>query len=89
MQVPWPLPSIQHHYAFVDCSVYHEAERNLYFYSKGENWQVSASLPVDLEVNLGEHVSIDLDTDRPYLYNDDHRKKYPPGKKQKKSPKEK
>jgi len=64
--------------------VYYEAERNLYFYLSGENWQMSASLPGGLEVQLGEYVSMDLDTDRPYVYYEDHKTKYPPGQKQKK-----
>lgn len=71
------------YYYYPACSVYYEAERNLYFYLNGENWQVSASLPSDLEVKLGQHVSIDLDTDRPYIYYDEHKTKYSQGQKQK------
>jgi hypothetical protein len=31
-------------------------------------------------MGLGESVSLELDTDRPYTYHTDHAKQYPPGK---------
>ncbi len=80
----------KHRYQYYPaCSVYYEAGRNLYFYLNGENWEVSASLPGDLEVKLGQYVSIDLDTDRPYLYYDEHKTKYSQGQKHKKGHKKK
>jgi hypothetical protein len=65
-------------------SVYFDTDRGLYFYLKGNNWEVGASLPTSLDVELGDSVSIELDTDKPYIYHADHVKKYPPGKKEKK-----
>jgi hypothetical protein len=80
----------KHRYRYYPaCSVYFEAERNLYFYLNGENWEVSASLPSDLQVKLGQYVSIDLDTDRPYLYYDEHKTKYSQGQDHKKGHKKK
>jgi hypothetical protein len=64
---------------FPSSSVYHDADRGLYFYLSGSNWQVAASLPHDLQIQLGNSVSIEMDTDKPYIYNDQHRKQYPPG----------
>ena len=68
--------------------VYHDTDRGLYFYLKGDNWEVGASLPSRLKAGLGESVTIELDTDKPYVHNSDHIKKYPPkrpkGKKHKK-----
>ena len=60
--------------------VYHDTDRGLYFYLKGDNWEVGASLPSHLKANLGESVKIELDTDKPYVHNADHVKKYPPKK---------
>jgi len=72
---------VKHKYRYYpDCSVYHDAKRGLYFYIKGGNWEVGASLPNNLQVGLGESVSLELDTDRPYTYHADHVKQYPPEK---------
>jgi hypothetical protein len=79
----------KHKYRYYpDRSVYHDTERGLYFYIKGGNWEVGASLPHNLQMGLGESVSLELETDRPYTYHTDHMKEYPPGK-TKKSKKEK
>ena len=61
--------------------------RRLYFYLKGNNWEVGASLPSSIRVELGDSVSIELDTDKPYIYHADHVKKYPPGQMKKKNKK--
>ena len=71
---------IKHQYRyFPSASVYHDTSRGLYFYLGGSGWQVAASLPQDLKVRLGSSVSIEMETDKPYLYNDQHKKQYPPG----------
>ena len=68
--------------------VYHDSDRGLYFYLKGDNWEIGASLPSYMRADLGESVTIELVTDKPYIHNADHVKKYPPkkskGNKQKK-----
>ena len=69
---------------YPSCSVYFDTEREIYFYLSGENWQVSASLPSDLSVQLGGYVSIEMDNDRPYVYHKEHKAKYPPGQSKKK-----
>jgi hypothetical protein len=73
--------------------VYHDSDRGLYFYLKGDNWEIGASLPSHMSADLGESVTIELDTDKPYVHNADHIKKYPPkkskGNKQKKWAKKK
>jgi hypothetical protein len=65
-------------------SVYYDTGRGLYFYLKGNNWEVGVSLPNNLRVELGDSVSIELDTDKPYIYHAEHVKKYPPGQMKKK-----
>ena len=75
----------KHKYRYYpDCSVYHDTERGLYFYIKGDNWEIGASLPNNLQIRLGESVNLELDTDRPYTFHADHIKEYPPGKTNKK-----
>lgn len=49
----------------------------MYFYLKGENWEVGVKLTSHMQKNLGEFVSLEIDTDRPYLFNTEHNKKYP------------
>ncbi len=70
-------------------SVYYDTYRNLYFYLEGPNWRISASLPHAIQVGLGDHVSIEMDVDKPYVYYDEHKHKYPPGKFKKKAKKKK
>ena len=65
----------QYHY-YPRCKVYYDAAREVYFYLKGENWEVGISLPSHLKSDLGEYVSLELDTDRPYVFNEEHNKKY-------------
>jgi len=63
--------------------VYFDAARRVYFYLEDDNWRVSVSLPRYFQVNLGGHVVIEMDSDRPYTRFDDHRKEFPPGHKKK------
>ena len=58
-------------------NVYHDPDRGLYFYLKGDNWEVGATLPSHLRAGLGESVTLDLETDKPYVHNAEHVKKYP------------
>ena len=64
--------------------VYHDTERGLYFYLKGDNWEVGASLPLPLREGLGASVSLELETDKPYIHHSEHLKKYSPGQSKKK-----
>jgi len=59
--------------------IYFDLNRKLYFYLEGDRWQVSVSLPDRLRVELGQHVTIEMDTDWPYTSYDEHKRKYPPG----------
>ena len=68
-------------------SVYYDTGRRLYFYIKGDNWEVGASLPNQIRIDLGDSVNIELDTDIPYIYHSEHVKKYPPGQMKKKNKK--
>ncbi len=70
-------------------SVYRDTGTGMYFYLSGSNWQVGATLPDALKVNLGSSVTLEMDTDKPYIYNDQHRQQYPPGQAKKNKKKNK
>ena len=57
--------------------VYHDPDRGLYFYPKGDNWETTSSLPSHLKTGLGKSVTIELVTDKPYIHHAKHDKKHP------------
>lgn len=69
-------------------AVYHDTDRGVYFYIDGGNWTMSVSLPGTIRLGT-RYVSLEIDGDEPYLENDEHKKKYPPGKAKKKNKKNK
>ena len=63
----------KHQYRYYPaCKAYHDTDRGLYFYLKGDNWEAGVSLPSHLKANLGASVIIELETDKPYVHNADH-----------------
>lgn len=67
-----------------EAAVYFDLDRQLYFHLAGGNWVTSVSLPSELKLRLGESVTLEIGTELPYEYYDEHRKKYPPGQSKKK-----
>ena len=65
-------------------SIYFDTGRSLYFYYRNGTWTASASLPGGLRISVNDYVTLDMDTDRPYTYHGDVRKRYPPGQMKKK-----
>ena len=63
---------------YPSCSVYYEIHSRLYYYLEGDTWKIFASLPRNLEKQLGDYVKIEMDTDKPYLENDKHAKEFSP-----------
>jgi hypothetical protein len=75
----------KHQYRYYPCcSAYYDAGRRVWFYIKTGEWTIGASIPTDLSAQLGYYVNISMDTDKPYEFNDEHRKEYPPEKFKKK-----
>ncbi|MBU2499548.1 MAG: hypothetical protein KKE57_11665 [Proteobacteria bacterium] len=75
----------KHRYHYYPANhVYFDIERKAYFYMEGAAWRMSVSLPDSLRVQLGDHVTIDMEDDRPYVAFEEHKKKYPPGQAKKK-----
>ncbi len=71
----------QHHtYRYYPSSyVYFDSTRKIYFYMESGAWRTGASLPSSIRIDLNEAVSIEMDTDKPYVHFGAHKKKYPPG----------
>ena len=69
---------------YPSANAYYDVERKSYFYLEGNNWRVGVSLPVNLNVRLGNYVSIGMDSDKPYAQFHSHKEKYPPGQLKKK-----
>ena len=71
---------------YPSANVYFDPVKKVYFYLSGGVWKFGLSLPLSLKVKLGDHVSLELDTDKPYLFNAEHKRKYPPGQLKKGGP---
>jgi len=70
----------KHRYRYYpSAQVYYAHDRGVYFYYREGKWRVSESLPGNLWLNLGDHVTLEMDTDRPYHYHGDVVRHYPPG----------
>ena len=50
---------------------------------------MSAHLPSGIRLEYADYVAIELETDKPYAYFSEHRKKYPPGQTKKNKHKKK
>jgi len=66
--------------------VYFDIGRRVYFYLEGDTWRMSARLPTTIRLEVAHYVTIELETDKPYQYFSEHKKKYPPGQAKKKKP---
>jgi hypothetical protein len=72
------------YYYYPDSYVYFDVMKNVYFYYDGGDWRMSVSLPNELRLGLGEHVTLNMDTNKPYAYFKQHKQAYPPGQAKKK-----
>ena len=80
----------KHNYRYYPSSeVYFDTGKGVYFYLSGSNWTTSINLPSSLKVSLGSHVSIEMDSGKPYTKHSQHKSSYPPGQMKKVSMKHK
>jgi hypothetical protein len=76
----------KHQYRYYpETRVYYDTGSRVYFYYEGGRWGGSVSLPSSIHVDVNDYVNLDMDTDKPYKYDSDVVKKYPPGQEKKKS----
>lgn len=68
------------YYYYPSVYVYFDVKRKVYFYLEGSEWKVSAQPPSVIVSIPHEYVVLELDTDKPYIYFKEHKKKYPPEK---------
>ncbi|MFW6272038.1 MAG: hypothetical protein ACOC1Q_03235 [Desulfosalsimonas sp.] len=69
---------------YPSAQIYYDTGRSLYFYYRGGNWEVSARLPGELMARItADHVTLEMDTERPYEYHSDVVKRHPPGQSKK------
>jgi hypothetical protein len=71
------------YYYYPATFVYFDTGRSLYFYFPGDQWRVSASLPVTIRINVTEYVVLEMDDDKPYKFHSEVTKRYPPGQQKK------
>jgi len=64
--------------------VYYERERGTYFYYQDGQWRVSVSLPSNIRIDVDDYVTLEMDSDKPYEYDHEIIKRYPPGQLKKK-----
>ncbi|MBW2029745.1 MAG: hypothetical protein JRJ31_11805 [Deltaproteobacteria bacterium] len=67
------------YYYYPAAQVYFDTGRRVYFYMDGPSWRMTVSLPPHIRIALGERVTIEMDSDKPYKKHKIHKKKYPPG----------
>ena len=63
---------------YPSANAYYDVERKAYFYLEGNNWCMGVSLPDNLRVRLGNHVTVEMDSDKPYTRFEEHKRKYLP-----------
>ena len=51
---------------YPDAKVYYDVSRQSYFYLEGDNWRASVTLPDSVKVRLGDFVTVEMETDKPY-----------------------
>jgi hypothetical protein len=64
------------YYYYPASGVYMNVTTGSYFYLNGGAWQVAMTLPATVVLDTGNYISLELETDRPYLYYGEHKIKY-------------
>jgi len=75
----WGYRAKHLYWYYADAFVYFDVSRRVYFYLEGSNWRVVANLPARYRSRLKSYVEIEMDTDEPYKFFEEHKKLYPPG----------
>lgn len=83
--VPGPPPWAPAHgrrakyayYYYPGCDVYYRPGDRMWIYLEGGRWSVGAGLPTSIRIDLSRSVSLEMDSDRPYLYHEKIRAFYP------------
>ena len=64
------------YYYYPSSGVYLNVSTGSYFYLNGGSWQMTMALPHNVSIDTNDYVSLELETEQPYRYYDEHRGKY-------------
>jgi len=64
------------YYYYPASGVYVNVSTGSYFYMNGSTWQVAMTLPSTVVLDKSNYVSLELETDTPYLFYEEHKVKY-------------
>ena len=75
---PGPPPWARRHwyrrdyayYYYPGCDVYYRPSDHMWFYLDGGNWRTSVRLPDSVTIDFGNSVSLTLESNKPWIYND-------------------
>ncbi|MBW2624476.1 MAG: hypothetical protein JRD68_16325 [Deltaproteobacteria bacterium] len=74
----------KHKYRYYhDAQVYFDVGRRMYFYYRGGQWHVSVTLPAGISISMNRYITLEMDSEKPYKYHKDVKKKYSPGQRKK------
>jgi hypothetical protein len=59
--------------------VYFDIDRKIYFYFEGDEWKLVVTLPENIKIDGHEYVTLQMDSEEPYVYHVDVVRNYPPG----------
>lgn len=65
------------YYYYPGCNVYYRPDDHMWFYLEGDNWRLGASLPTHIHIDFNRSVSLEMDSDRPYVRHRDVAAYYP------------
>jgi len=69
-------PTPRRYEYYPEAHVYFDPARRLYFFREANRWAAKAFLPPQIKVRVGSSVIVDLDTERPYEYDDEVKQRY-------------
>lgn len=75
---PHYYPYYYDYYYYPSVRVYFNYSRGYYYYPSGKRWIRSKVLPPHIRLHPRDRVITRIDSDKPYLKHQEHRKKYQP-----------
>lgn len=70
----------KHRYRYYpSAEVYFDVSRDIYFYYENGRWRTSVRIPGDIQVQLGDSVTLEMNTKHPYEYHKEVTERYPRG----------
>jgi len=68
---------VRYHYHYYPASgVYFNVSTGSYFYLNGGTWQMAMTLPSTVVLDRSDSVTLELETETPYIFYEEHKVKY-------------